>query len=79
MEVVAPHITVAVRVSLAVVSSTASTIAGCCTACVVWGLAACVGAWPLLAWLSWFCTSSAFLLPQPPQPAEFKDKQTNQQ
>ena len=33
VEVVALHITVAARVSLAVVSSTASSIAGCCTAC----------------------------------------------
>ena len=31
--IVAPHITVAIRVSLAVVSSTASSMAGCCTAC----------------------------------------------
>ena len=33
VEVVALHITVAARVSLAVVSSTTSSIAGCCTAC----------------------------------------------
>ena len=33
VEVVALHITVAARFSLAVVSSTASSIASCCTAC----------------------------------------------
>ena len=33
VEVVAPHITVATRLSLAVVSSTTSSIASCCTAC----------------------------------------------
>ena len=40
---------------------------------VAWCLAACIGVGPLLAWSSWFCTSSASSLPQPPHPAEFDE------
>ena len=47
VEVVALGITVAARVSLAVVSSTASSIASCCTACRLGGGGGCLCCWCL--------------------------------